>query len=172
MIFVNSMSDLFHKRVPRDHIANVFGTMEEASWHTFQLLTKRSTLMRKFVNDRYGAGDAAPDHLWLGVSVEDHRALSRVRHLQETRATVRFLSIEPLLGPIGDMDLTGIHWVIAGGESGPRARPMSPEWLRDVRDQCVSAGVPFFFKQWGGYRPKSGGREIDGRKWDQYPANG
>ena len=172
MIFVNSMSDLFHKRVPRDHIANVFDTMEEASWHTFQLLTKRSTLMCKFVNDRYGAGDAAPDHLWLGVSVEDRQALSRVRHLQETRATVRFLSIEPLIGPIGDMDLTGIHWVIAGGESGPRARPMSPEWLRDVRDQCVSAGVPFFFKQWGGYRPKSGGREIDGRKWDQYPAVG
>lgn len=167
-IFVNSMSDLFHKEVPRAFIEQVFDAMEQAHWHEFQMLTKRSSLMRNFLKARY-AHRLPPRHIWLGVSVEDRASLSRIRHLQQAPAGVRFLSIEPLVGPIGQMDLAGIDWVIVGGESGPRARPMNSEWAREVRDQCVSAGVPFFFKQWGGFRPKQGGRELDGREWSQYP---
>jgi protein gp37 len=143
--------------------------MESADWHVFQLLTKRSSRMRNYVNARY-AERAAPSHIWIGVSVEDGTKLSRVRHLRDTQCGVRFLSIEPLIGPIGEIDLTGIHWVIVGGESGPRARPMQVNWAREVRDQCVEAKVPFFFKQWGGFRPKSGGRELDGREWDEFPS--
>lgn len=170
MIFVNSMSDLFHKHIPTDFVSKVFDTMERANWHTFQVLTKRSTNMRKFVNKRYGSqATKAPAHIWLGVSVEDRSALSRVRHLQDTAATVRFLSVEPLIGPIGRIELSGIHWVIVGGESGPGARPMAPDWVGEVRGQCVRAHVPFFFKQWGGLRPKSGGRELDGREWNEFP---
>lgn len=168
-IFVNSMSDLFHKGVPTAFVERVFDTMERASWHEFQLLTKRSSLMRDFLRRRY-ARRSPPSHVWFGVSVEDPLRLSRVRHLQQSPATVRFLSIEPLLAPIGPLDLTGIHWVIVGGESGPRARPMDPDWVRDIRDQCIRAGVPFFFKQWGGFRPSQGGRELDGRLWDQFPS--
>jgi len=169
MIFVNSMSDLFHKEVPTSFIEQVFDTMERAHWHQFQLLTKRSSLMRGFLKQRY-ARRPAPGHIWLGVSVEDLARLSRVRHLQQSPAGVRFLSIEPLLGPVGKLDLTGIGWVIVGGESGPRARPMKAEWVREVRDQCVAARVSFFFKQWGGFRPKQGGRELDGREWSEFPA--
>jgi protein gp37 len=168
MIFVNSMSDLFHKEVPRSFVSKVFDTMELANWHTFQVLTKRSSLMRNFVRDRYGNG-AAPAHIWLGVSVEDGTKKSRVKHLQETPATTRFLSIEPLIGPMGELDLAGIKWVIVGGESGPKARYMDAAWVRDIRDQCRHKKVAFFFKQWGGVRAKSGGRKLDGREWNNFP---
>jgi len=168
MIFVNSMSDLFHKRVPFQFIDRVFDAMETASWHIFQLLTKRSSRMRDYVRNRFGEA-GAPPHIWLGVSVEDGSKLSRVRHLVRTPVPVRFLSIEPLIGPIGRLSLDGIGWVIVGGESGPRARPMEPQWVRDIRDQCLKSEVPFFFKQWGGLRPKSGGRSLDGIEWSQWP---
>jgi protein gp37 len=167
-IFVNSMSDLFHKEIPFDFIDRVFGTMEQAPWHTFQVLTKRSSRLRSYVNRRY-PDRLAPQHIWLGTSVEDGTKKSRIRHIQETNASVRFLSVEPLIGPIGDLDLNGVHWVIVGGESGPRARPMLPEWAQGVRDQCRVARVPFFFKQWGGKTPKAGGRLLDGREWNQLP---
>lgn len=168
MIFVNSMSDLFHKDVPEEFIHRVFDTMEAADWHTFQLLTKRSSLMRRFINSRYSSRPV-PSHIWLGVSVEDGQRKSRVDHLRETNAKVRFLSVEPLVGAVGKLDLDGIHWVIVGGESGPGYRPMRVDWAREVRDECKRAGVAFFFKQWGGYRPKTGGRELDGRTWDEFP---
>ena len=168
MIFVNSMSDLFHKDIPTAFISNVCNTMEMAHWHTFQVLTKRSSVMRNFLRRRYGDG-RGPNHMWFGVSVEDGSKLSRVRHLQEAPAGMRFLSIEPLIGRIGRLDLTGIDWVIVGGESGPRARPMNPDWVREVRDQCIAGNVAFFFKQWGGLRPKSGGRDLDGEEWSQFP---
>jgi protein gp37 len=169
MIFVNSMSDLFHKDVPEEFIGRVFDTMEAANWHTFQVLTKRSSLMRDFLRSRYGAAPG-PAHMWFGASVEDGTKLSRVRHLQQAPAGVRFLSIEPLIGPIGELNLEGIDWVIVGGESGPRARPMERTWVRSIRDQCRQAGVAFFFKQWGGLRPKTGGRKLDGREWSQFPS--
>jgi protein gp37 len=169
MIFVNSMSDLFHKQVPFGFVDRVFDTMEAAAWHVFQVLTKRSSRMRDYVHRRYGEA-GAPLHIWLGVSVEDGTKLSRARHLANTPAAMRFLSIEPLLGPVGRLPLDGIGWVIVGGESGPKARPMLPDWARDVRDQCMANRVPFFFKQWGGPRPKSGGRLLDGREWSQWPA--
>jgi protein gp37 len=168
MIFVNSMSDLFHKEVPLSFISRVFDTMELAHWHRFQVLTKRSSLMRNFLRRRY-AKVGAPSHIWLGVSVENGSKLSRVRHLQEAPGAIRFLSIEPLIGSIGRLDLTNIDWVIVGGESGPGARFMDPEWVREVRDQCIEQGVSFFFKQWGGIRPKSGGRALDGREWSEFP---
>lgn len=168
MVFVNSMSDLFHKEVPKDYIASVFETMEKADWHIFQVLTKRSSLMRDFINDRY-KNEAVPEHIWLGTSVEDYTKRSRIKHIQDTNASVRFLSIEPLIGSPGEMNLTGIQWVIVGGESGPNARPMQLSWVRSIRDQCVEQEVPFFFKQWGGYRPKSGGRELDGKEWNEFP---
>ena len=169
MIFVNSMSDLFHKGVPSAFVDRVFDTMEKADWHTFQLLTKRSSRLRDYVNARYSK-KSAPANLWLGASVEDGTKVSRIRHIHDTRAAVRFLSIEPLIGPMGKIDLSGIHWVIVGGESGPSARPIEADWVRSVRDQCLAAKVPFFFKQWGGYRPKTGGRDLDGREWNQLPA--
>jgi protein gp37 len=168
MIFVNSMSDLFHKDVPSEFISRVFDTMEAAHWHTFQILTKRSSLMRNFLRRRYGSAPG-PAHMWFGVSVEDGTKLSRVRHLQQSPAGSRFLSIEPFIGPIGELDLAGIDWVIVGGESGPRARPMERAWVRAIRDQCKTASVAFFFKQWGGIRPKTGGRTLDGREWNQFP---
>ena len=168
MIFVNSMSDLFHKEVPQEFISRVFDTMERANWHTFQVLTKRSSLLRDFLRRRYGTG-RSPVHMWFGVSVEDGTKTSRIRHLQQAPVAIRFLSIEPLIGPVGKFDLTGIDWVIVGGESGPRARPMQAEWVRDIRNQCKAAKVAFFFKQWGGLRPKSGGRKLDGKEWNQFP---
>ena len=168
MIFVNSMSDLFHKEVPTEFISRVFDTMECADWHTFQVLTKRSSLMRNFLRKRYGE-NRGPSHMWFGVSIENGTKLSRLRHLQQAPAGIRFLSIEPLIGPVGKLDLSGIDWVIVGGESGPGCRPMDPLWVREVRDQCVEAGVAFFFKQWGGIRPKSGGRKLDRREWSQFP---
>lgn len=168
MVFVNSMSDLFHKEIPQAHTAAVFDTMERAHWHTYQILTKRSSLLRKFVNERY-RDRPAPRHIWLGVSVEDEQATSRIAHLRAANAGVRFLSVEPLLAPVGRLNLAGIEWVIVGGESGPRARPVQPEWVIDIRNQCVAAGVAFFFKQWGGRSPKAGGRLLEGREWNQFP---
>lgn len=168
MIFVNSMSDLFHKDVPEKFITRVFDTMESAHWHTFQVLTKRSSLMRDFLKRRYSRR-SGPAHIWCGVSVEDGSKLSRVQHLQQAPAGGRFLSIEPLIGPVGTLSLHGIDWVIVGGESGPRARPIEREWVRDIRDQCKTANVAFFFKQWGGLRPKDGGRRLDGQEWNQFP---
>jgi protein gp37 len=168
MIFVNSMSDLFHKKVPSSFIDQVFDTMESATWHKFQILTKRSSLMRKYLNNRYRSV-SPPTHIWFGVSVEDRSKVSRVRHLRETEASVRFLSIEPLIGRIGNIELDGIDWVIVGGESGPGARHMEQDWVEEIRDQCVSNQVAFFFKQWGGLRPKSGGRLLDGREWNEFP---
>ena len=163
------MSDLFHKYVPHTFIDRVFDTMEAADWHVFQVLTKRSSLMRAYLRQRYH--DARPStHIWFGVSIEDERAKTRIEHLRDAPAAIRFLSAEPLIGPIGALNLTGIHWVIAGGESGPNARPMHIDWPRDVRDQCAEQGVAFFFKQWGGIRPKSGGRSLDGREWNELPS--
>jgi protein gp37 len=154
--------------VPRDFIDSVFDTMEKADWHVFQVLTKRSSLMRDYLKRRYRHA-APPVHIWLGVSVEDKRSQTRIDHLRQAPAAVRFLSIEPLIGAVGDVDLAGIHWVIAGGESGPGARPMAIEWAREIRDQCAAQDVAFFFKQWGGIRPKTGGRDLDGREWNELP---
>jgi protein gp37 len=168
MIFVNSMSDLFHKDIPKHFVDKVFDTMEEANHHTYQVLTKRSSRMRNYVNKRY-EDSSAPSHIWLGTSVEDGTKKSRINHVRDMNASVRFLSLEPLIGPIGELDLTGIHWVIAGGESGPKARPVEEQWVRDIRDQCVDVDVAFFFKQWGGFRPKSNGRTLEGRTWEEYP---
>jgi protein gp37 len=154
-IFVNSMSDLFHKDVPAEFIQQVFATMRQASWHRFQILTKRS--------DRLAAMAGAidwPANVWMGVSVESAEYAFRIDHLRTVGARVRFLSVEPLLGPIPDLDLRDIQWVIVGGESGPGARPMSKEWVIEIRDQCAAAKVPFFFKQWGGVNKKKTGREL------------
>lgn len=163
-IFVNSMSDLFHETVHDDFVHQVFEVMKRADWHIFQVLTKRSRRLAALA-----AGLSWAPNIWQGVSVENARYISRIHDLQTVPATVRFLSIEPLLGPIPDVPLTGIHWVIVGGESGGRCRTMAPDWARQIRDQCRVAGVPFFFKQWGGRTPKSGGRLLDGRTWDEMP---
>lgn len=168
MIFVNSMSDLWHKEVPFDYVDKVFDTMERADWHVYQLLTKRSSLMARYLKQRY-RGRPCPQHIWCGVSVEDAQAKSRVAHLQGAPAGARFLSVEPLIGSVGQLDLFNIDWVIVGGESGPRSRPVDPRWVREVRDQCIEQDVAFFFKQWGGLRPKDGGRELDGREWNDFP---
>jgi protein gp37 len=168
MIFVNSMSDLFHKQIPATYVSAVFETMEKANWHVYQVLTKRSSLLQKFINGRY-RDVQAPSHMWFGVSVENQQTTSRITHLQRANASVRFLSIEPLIAPLGKLNLNGIDWVIVGGESGPGARPMKEEWALDVRNQCVAARVAFFFKQWGGRSPKAGGRLLDGREWNQFP---
>jgi protein gp37 len=168
LIFMNSMSDLFHKNIAVNFVERVFETMEAADWHVFQALTKRSSLMRRFVNARY-AGKGAPPHIWLGVSIEHGATLSRLRHLKAAHAAVRFVSFEPLLGPVGPVDLTDIDWIIAGGESGPGARPVRLDWLREIRDACLKQHVPFFFKQWGGRTPKTGGNVLDGRQWLEWP---
>jgi protein gp37 len=160
--------DLFHKEVPPEFIDQVFETMEVASWHVFQVLTKRSSLMRDYLRNRYH-GTTPPKHIWLGVSVENRESCARVNHLREAPAAVRFLSVEPLIGPLGPISLPDIHWVIAGGESGPNARPMHVDWIRQVRDACAEQNIAFFFKQWGGIRPKSGGRFLDGREWNDLP---
>ena len=167
-IFVNSISDLFHKEIPPAFLDQVFDTMESADRHVYQILTKRSSLMRDYILRRYGP-TGAPPHIWCGVSVEDRAATVRVRHLQQAPVPIRFLSIEPLLGPVGDIDLSGISWVIVGGESGPRARPMREEWVLHIRDLCQRLDVAFFFKQWGGTRPKSGGRQLQGAEHNDMP---
>jgi len=168
MIFVNSMSDLFHKKIPNDYIDRVFEVMEDADQHIFQVLTKRSSLLRNYVNNRYRSNEA-PTHIWLGVSIEAPSVLVRLKHLDQTSAPVKFVSFEPLLERIGKVDLSSIEWAIVGGESGPGARPMKPEWVRELRDQCIAQDVAFFFKQWGGRTPKAQGNKIDGRQWLEFP---
>jgi protein gp37 len=171
-IFVNSMSDLFHKDVPTSFVDQVFDVMERSDWHTFQVLTKRASRMNDYLWQRFSElpdFGRLPGHVWFGVSVEDAKVKRRIDVLRTIPASVRFLSVEPLIGPLGALDLSGIHWVIVGGESGPGARPMHPDWVREIRDQCIAQNVPFFFKQWGGIRPKSNGRELDGREWNEMP---
>jgi protein gp37 len=169
MIFVNSMSDLFHEDVPDDYIRDICRVMASADWHVFQVLTKRSERLSELLQGKLSFA-ARLSNIWWGVSVEDRRhGLPRLQRLRAAPATVRFLSIEPLLERLGALDLTGISWVIVGGESGPRCRPMDPAWVRDIRDQCLAARVPFFFKQWGGIRKKRAGRVLDGRTWDELP---
>jgi protein gp37 len=165
LVFVNSMSDLFHAKVPIAFVREVFAVMAGTPQHTYQLLTKRSRRVRLVAEQLDW-----PSNLWLGVSVENAAAMSRIDDLRHVPAAVRFLSCEPLLGPLDDLDLTGIGWVIAGGESGPRHRPMDPSWVTSIRDACGDADVPFFFKQWGGRTPKAGGRLLDGATWDDMPA--
>ncbi len=164
VIFVNSMSDLFHEDVPVDFIIKTFDVMRRAHWHTFQVLTKRA--------DRLAELDSQivwPSNVWMGVSVENSRYAHRIDHLRQTHARVRFLSLEPLLGSIPNLELSGIHWVIVGGESGPRARLIEHNWVTEIRDQCKQAKVPFFFKQWGGINKKKTGRLLEGRTWDELP---
>lgn len=164
-IFVNSMSDLFHVDVPLDYIQRVFDVMGRANWHQYQILTKRSERLREL----------SPflkwlEHVWMGVSVESAKYVHRIDDLRHTGAAVKFLSLEPLLGPLPKLNLRGIDWVIVGGESGPGARPMDPEWVTQIRDKCLRADVPFFFKQWGGVQKKRTGRKLDGRTWNQMPS--
>jgi protein gp37 len=167
-VFVNSMSDLFHKEIPTSFVDRVFETMESADWHIFQVLTKRSSLMRRYLNQRYSTREP-PKNIWFGVSIEDRRALIRLTHLKQARAAVRFVSFEPLLEDLAELDLAGVHWAIAGGESGPGARRIEPAWVRAIRDQCKVQGVAFFFKQWGGRTSKARGNRLDGKRWLQYP---
>ena len=164
VIFVNSMSDAFHRDVPLDYIRQIFDVIRESPQHTFQMLTKRSKRLAT-VADKLDW----PANLWMGVSVESLRYTFRIDDLRLVPATVRFVSAEPLLGPLSGLDLEGIHWVIVGGESGPGARGMAPDWAREIRDRCHTFGVAFFFKQWGGRTPKTGGRELDGRTHDEMP---
>ncbi|HOB75449.1 MAG TPA: phage Gp37/Gp68 family protein [Phycisphaerae bacterium] len=163
-IFVNSMSDLFHEDVPLEFIQQVFDVMNRCPQHTFQVLTKRPQIAAE-----YSKSLIWTPNIWMGTSVENSLVIRRVGQLRRTDARVRFLSIEPLLGPIHNLSLAGIHWVIVGGESGPGARPMKPEWVRQIRDRCLAQGVPFFFKQWGGVNKKQAGRILDGRTWDEMP---
>ena len=164
LVFVNSMSDMFHEDVPEEFIRRVFDVMVDCPQHTFQVLTKRSARLREM-------GPRLPwsTNIWMGVSVEDDRVLERIEDLRATPALVRFLSCEPLIGPLASLNLDAIHWLIAGGESGPNSRPMDGDWVRDLRDQCVRAQVAFFFKQWGGTRKDLTGRELDGETFDEFP---
>jgi protein gp37 len=164
VVFVNSMSDLFHAQVPLSYVRDVFDVMADTPRHTYQILTKRSLRLTRLADKLDW-----PKNVWMGVSVENRDALKRVDHLRQVPATVRFLSCEPLLGPLTGIDLHGIDWVIAGGESGANYRPMDLAWARDIRDSCTAASVPFFFKQWGGRTPKALGRELDGQLWDEMP---
>jgi len=163
-IFVNSMSDLFHEAVPLFFIDRVFAVVRQAHWHVFQVLTKRSERLRRIANELEW-----PANLWIGVSVESQKHVWRIDDLRQVPAAVRFLSLEPLLGPLPRLNLADIHWVIVGGESGPHARPIQANWVRDIRDQCLTANVPFFFKQWGGVWKCRTGRELDGETWNQLP---
>jgi protein gp37 len=164
LIFVNSMSDLFHEEVPFEFIRRVFDAMRRAHWHQFQVLTKRSTRLLE-LDPNLGW----PPNVWMGVSVEDDNYTFRIDHLRRTGARVKFLSLEPLLGPLPSLDLSRINWVIVGGESGPRARPVDPAWVLSIRDQCIDTGVPLFFKQWGGWNKKRAGRDLEGRTWNEMP---
>jgi protein gp37 len=163
-IFVNSMGDIFHQLVPYDFVAESFGVMTKAAQHQFQLLTKRSLRLWQLASDL-----PWPENIWVGVTVETADYLERIDHLRQTGAAVKFVSFEPLLGPIPDINLEGINWVIAGGESGPGARPIEVDWVRNIREQCVEQNVPFFFKQWGGVNKKKNGRSLDGRTWNALP---
>lgn len=164
MIFVNSMSDLFHENIPLSFIQRVFEIIGSASWHIFQVLTKRSERLNKL--DKYLVWHP---NLWMGVSVENSQYQFRIDYLRETKAKIKFLSLEPLIGPMDSLNLEGIDWVIVGGESGPGARPIHEQWVVDIKNQCTEAGVPFFFKQWGGINKKNNGRLLNGRTWDELP---
>jgi len=167
MVFVNSMSDLFHERIPEEFIRDVFAVMQLADHHTFQILTKRHERLAELAPTL-----PWPENVWVGVSIENRRFVHRADYLRQVDPAVRFISAEPLLGPLKGLDLDSIDWLIAGGESGARHRPMRVEWVRELRDRCVDEGVAFFFKQWGGRHPKTGGRELDEQTWDQMPATG
>lgn len=166
VVFVNSMSDLFHEDVPLTFIQRVFDVMNRASQHTFQILTKRPHITAEYAHHLTWSSN-----IWMGTSVEDQAVTDRVKHLQKVPAKVRFLSVEPLLGPVPRLPLSGIHWCIVGGESGPGARPMKAQWVHQIRDRCRRYDVPFFFKQWGGVNKKAAGRELDGRTWDEMPVS-
>ena len=173
-IFVNSMSDLFHRDIPNTFVRRCFRVMLEVDRHIYQILTKRPARAARFVTENADLlPEGIPGHIWIGTSVEGQSVDYRIRHLVDVPARVRFLSCEPLIAPLSlatfQIGRADLHWVIAGGESGPRARPMDPDWVRLLRDECVIADVPFFFKQWGGITPKAGGRELDGERWEQYP---
>lgn len=163
-IFVNSMSDLFHEKVPLKYIQKIFDVMEQATRHHFQILTKRAERMVELAPHL-----SWPDHIWMGVTVENQDTMSRIKRLREMPSKVKFLSLEPLIGPLPDLNVKGIDWVIVGGESGPGSRPMNIKWVRQIRAQCLADGVPFFFKQWGGTNKKKAGRQLDGRTWDEMP---
>ncbi len=164
VIFVNSMSDLFHEEVPLEFIQEIFDVMTKADRHVFQILTKRHERMLELA-----PALSWPTNVWMGVSIENRRFIQRADYLRAVPASIRFISAEPLLGSLGDLDLTHIDWLIAGGESGPKHRPVKKEWVTDLRDMCLVADVPFFFKQWGGLRPKSGGRLLGDREWNEMP---
>ena len=164
VIFVNSMSDLFHEVIPDDYVHEVFDVMRRAYWHHFQVLTKRSERLADLASRIDW-----PGNVWMGVSVENQDSIHRIDHLRQTPAVVKFLSIEPLIGPIHALDLAGVDWVIVGGESGPRCRPIKEKWVLAIKESCVAAGIPFFFKQWGGFHKKRNGRELQGRTWDEMP---
>lgn len=164
IIFVNSMSDLFHENIPEEFIMRVFNVMHKANWHHYQILTKRSKRMLEISSKLHWM-----PHIWMGVTVEKQEYLYRVEHLQKTNSNIKFLSLEPLLGPINDIPLFGIDWVIVGGESGPKSRKMKKHWVLGIRDQCQDKKVPFFFKQWGGINKKKAGRVLEGRTWDEKP---
>jgi protein gp37 len=166
MIFVNSMSDLFHEDIPDEFIEKVFEVMVRAEHHTFQILTKRHERLSDLASAL-----PWPDNVWMGVTIENRRFIHRAEFLRQVPSAVRFISAEPLLGPLTGLDLEGIDWLIAGGESGSKHRPVKTDWLRELRDRCVDEGVAYFFKQWGGHRPKSGGRLLDGRTWDEMPTD-
>ncbi len=166
IIFVNSMSDLFHKDVPVEFIQRTFDVMRRAHWHTFQVLTKRAERLEEL-----SPQIDWPENVWMGVSVETEKYTFRIDHLRRTGAKTKFLSLEPLLGPLPNLDLKNINWAIVGGESGPGARPVMQEWVTGIRDQCLAARVPFFFKQWGGVQKKRAGRTLEGRTWDEMPTN-
>ncbi|MDX2285316.1 MAG: phage Gp37/Gp68 family protein [Bacteroidia bacterium] len=164
-VFVNSMSDLFHEEITLDFVQQVFQVMQDCPQHIFQVLTKRADILASF-----SPFLPWPGHIWMGVSVEDVKVMHRIGHLRQTQAAVKFLSLEPLIGPLPGLDLSGMDWVIVGGESGPGARPMREEWVVDIKNQCIAAGIPFFFKQWGGVNKKRTGRQLEGRTWDEMPA--
>lgn len=169
MIFVNSMSDLFQPGVPDEYIANVARIMDLANWHVFQVLTKRSERMAELLSGKLKKYAASP-HIWWGVSVENRKhGLPRIEHLRKSAARIKFLSVEPLLEDLGEFDLTGMSWVIVGGESGPGARPLEASWVTSIREKCKSSKTPFFFKQWGGVRKKIAGRKLEGRTYDEFP---
>ncbi len=164
-IFVNSMSDLFHEDIPEEFIMRVFDVMHKADWHRYQILTKRSRRMLEMSSRLHWM-----PHIWMGVTVEEQEYIYRIEHLQQINSSVKFLSLEPLLGPITNIPLNGIDWVIVGGESGPKSRPIKKDWVLDIRDQCQDNRVPFFFKQWGGINKKKAGRVLEGRTWDEIPS--
>jgi protein gp37 len=164
MIFVNSMSDIFHEDAAEDFIRKIFSVMAKAHWHIFQVLTKRSDRLLEFADDLKWESN-----VWMGVTVESVENVNRINHLRQSPAKVKFLSLEPLLGPLPELNLDGINWVIVGGESGPKARIMRKEWVSDIKDQCERANIPFFFKQWGGTNKKKSGRLLEGRTWDEMP---